>query len=390
MLNNKVIMTEETYGHPPIKKMFDLADGYGIGFDKKYYSRKKIRLGIIGVGGISQSKHIPAINRLITTWEQIELVAISEINKEQGKKIARIYNCKLYYNYVDMIKNEKLDGVIISTPYLYHFEPALYCLKSGINVLLEKPFTLLLSEGKILCDYAKEKGLILMAVSQKRFSPPYRKAKQILKDGVVENPALFCGKFNHGFGKKKGNLLFEDGAIHLFDLARYFMGDVSEVYSIGVNKYKKTNYPVDFAIINFKFSSGSIGNIYTTNQALSLKPWERIEIYGDNRWIAIEDQAKLILYEGEEEPAKYWEPLLASTLLFDEEFGGYTGLIENFVQAIRGKEEPLVTGWDGFKAYELSVASHLSLKHKEAVSLPLDIEESEREIKEWLNFVFKK
>ena len=382
-------MSKETFDDHGYKKTFDPGDVYGIGFDKKRSSQKKIKLGIIGVGGISQSKHIPAINLLITKWEQIELAAISEINKEQGRKISQMYNCKLYYKYTDMIESENLDGVIISTPYFYHFEPAFYCLNAGVNVLLEKPFTLLLSEGKKLCDLAKEKDLILMAVSQKRFSPAYRKAYQMVKNGVLKDPALFSGKFNHGFGDEEEGLHFEDATIHLFDLARFFMGDISEVYAIGVNKYKKTKYSIDYAIINLKFSSGSVGNIYTTHKALSLKPWERIEIYGKNTWIAIEDQSKIILYEDEEGPAKTWEPFMANTLTFDEEIGGFMGLIENFVQAIRGREKPLVTGPDGFKAYEISVASHLSLKRKKEVSLPLDIDEVEEELKEWLDFILK-
>ena len=376
-------MLGDTYEHTPVKKMF-VGDYYGIGYDEERASRKKIKLGIIGTGGIAQSKHIPAINRLKTIWEQIQLVAFSVRNKYQGEKIADIYKYKWYSDYKEMIKNEKLDGVIISTPDKDHYEHTMYCLNAGINVLLEKPFTTLLSDGKELCEYADKKKLILMTVSNKRFSSPYRRAKAFILNGPVKNPAMFCAKFNHGL---ENHHHFEDGTIHVFDVARFFMGDVSEIYSIGVHKYKRTNYPFDNAITNFKFKSGSIGTVYTTPKALSLKPWERVEVYADHNWLAVEDQIKLILYDSEEGPTKSWLPIITSSLMFDEELGGYMGLIENFAQGIRGNEPPLVTGWDGFKACEIAAASQLSMKESIAIKIPLDVKETDFELKKYLNFL---
>ena len=75
---------------------------------------------------------------------------------------------------------------------------------------------------------------------------------------------------------------------------------------------------------------------------------------------------------------------MPNTLIFDEEFGGFMGLIENFLQVIRGQEKPVVTGWDGHKAYELDVASHLSLARKDAVNLPLDPASADEECGQWL------
>jgi predicted dehydrogenase len=125
-------------------------------------------------------------------------------------------------------------------------------------------------------------------------------------------------------------------------------------------------------MISFEFASGSVGQLYTTSSAVSLKPWERVEIYGDKAWLAVEDQYELRLYDSEEGPAKSWRPVIPNTLIFDEEFGGFMGLVENFLQVIRGVEKPLVTGWDGQRAYELDVAALISLGRKEAVRLPLD------------------
>ena len=61
------------------------------------------------------------------------------------------------------------------------------------------------------------------------------------------------------------------------------------------------------------------------------------------------------------------------------------GMIDNFLQVIRGEEEPLVTGWDGYKAYELIVAAHISMKRGVPIELPLDPELADKEAQEWLD-----
>ena len=165
------------------------------------------------------------------------------------------------------------------------------------------------------------------------------------------------------------------------------MGNVRTVRAVGVDKYgrNRRGYPLDNAVCQLEFASGAVGAIYTSASALSLKPWERVEVYGDHAWLAVEDQYKLILYDSEEGPAKFWIPIMPNTLLFDEEFGGFMGLIENFCQAIRGVEAPLVTGWDGHRAYELNVATHLSMARRgEVISLPLDPAAADAESAAWL------
>jgi predicted dehydrogenase len=142
---------------------------------------------------------------------------------------------------------------------------------------------------------------------------------------------------------------------------------------------------VDNAVVTFEFTSGAVGTLYTSSSALSLKPWERVEVYGDHAWLDVDDQYRLTLYDSEEGPAKSWTPIVPNTLLFDEEFGGFMGLIENFLQVIRGAELPLVTGWDGLRAFELLVAAELSLaRGGEIIRLPLEPASADEEAYAWL------
>ncbi|MCA0453618.1 MAG: Gfo/Idh/MocA family oxidoreductase [Chloroflexi bacterium] len=377
-------MLEDTYGHTPVHKAFQQLDVYGIGYDERRANRIPIRLGIIGAGGVAQSKYFPAVARLRMIWEPVEIAAFSEPREEHGRKVQAIYGGQWYADYRTMLAEAKLDGVIILSPDNLHFEHTLASLESGRHVLVEKPITGSLVDAKHICNAADEHHAILMTVANKRYSPPYRRAKQAIESGSIHDPALFVGKFNLGYDYVD---LLESGTIHLFDIARYLMGDVVALTAIGVNKYgrNRRKYPIDNAVITLEFASGAVGTIYTSASALNLKPWERVEVYGDHAWLSVEDQHELLIYDSEEGPTKSWRTVIPNTLLFDEEFGGYMGIIENFAQAIRGNDQPLVTGWDGYRAIELLRAVQLSLMSNSRVTLPLsDPHSADHEVKAWL------
>ncbi|PZS05889.1 MAG: hypothetical protein DLM69_00525 [Candidatus Chloroheliales bacterium] len=378
------MVLDDTYGHTPVKKAFEQGDVYGIGYDEARAARRPLRLGIIGVGGVAQSKYYPAVARLRIIWEPVEIAAFATRSEGAARKVQATYGGHWYSDYRQMLANEQLDGVLVSSPDQLHAEHASAALEGGCATLIEKPITRSLVEAAQLCQLAAALNLPLMTVANKRYSPPYRRARHMIEDGPVANAALYLAKFNLGYHYVD---LFESGTIHLFDLTRYLMGDVATVRAIGLNRYGRNQrrYPVDNAIASFEFQSGAVGSLATSASALSLKPWERVEVYGDHAWLAVDDQLTLTLYDSEEGPAKSWQPVVPNTLFFDEEFGGFMGLIENFLQVIRGADEPLVSGWDGYRAYELNVACHISLAQGGAViPLPLEPASADEAAAAWL------
>ncbi|MHB1296312.1 MAG: Gfo/Idh/MocA family protein [Anaerolineae bacterium] len=377
-------MQEDTYGHTPYAKAFERADVYGIGYDEERAARRPLRLAILGAGGVAQSKYLPAISRLRTIWEPVQVTSIAVRTRAQGEKVAAIHGCRWYADWHDLLAHEELDGVLITGPDDLHEEMGLACLERGLPILVEKPITRSLVQSERLCRKGDETGLVVMSVANKRYAPPYRRAKRFIEEGPVGNPALYAGKFNLGYDYVD---MFESGTIHLFDLTRFLMGDVATLRALGIDRYRRNRqgYPFDNATCQFAFASGAVGTLYTSSSALSLKPWERVEVYGDHAWLAVEDQLELTLYDDERGPAKSWRPVVPNTLLFDEEFGGFMGILENYCQAVRGAERPLVTGWDGHRAYELAVASHLSMaRGGEVIVLPLDPVVADAEAGAWL------
>ena len=376
------LTNNDTYGHTPLHKAFDQLDVYGIGYDEARAARSPVRLGLVGVGGVAQSKYFPAVARLRTLWEPVEIAAFVEPRADHARKIQAIYGGTIYSTLAAMLASESLHGVVVLSPDEQHADHALQALTAGCAVLVEKPITRSLVTADRLCHFADNQQQTLMAVANKRCSPPYRQAKKAV-ELWSSTPAMFSGKFNLGYPYVD---LLESGTIHLLDLVRFYMGDVVRLNAVAVNRYNRNqrHYPIDNVAVTFEFASGAIGSLISSGSALSFKPWERVEIYGDGRWLAVEDQHELSLYDSETGPTKSWRPVIPNTLMFDEEFGGYVDLLENFIQVIRGAAQPIVTGWDGYRALELLRAIQLSIIQHNPVELPLDPLTAEADVQRWL------
>jgi predicted dehydrogenase len=371
----------DTYGHTPVPRMFDAADVYGIGYDSDRAGRAPLRLGFIGAGGVVQSKWLPALLRLRTLWDPVELVGVADPSEAQGRKIERLYGCRWYPDHRQLLADARPQAVVVASPDDFHGGHARAALESGAATLVEKPFCTSLIEARDLCQLAGGRQLVLMAVGNLRYSPPFRRARQLVRDlEGFRAPGLLIGKMHLGYDYVD---LLEDATVHLFDLARFFMGEVVAVEAHSVAPRAeglRHPYPFRQAAITLGFSSGSVAQLSTSSSALSLKPWLRVEVYGEGVWLAVDDVFQLTLYDSETGPSKSWRPVLANTLLFDEEFGGYLPQIEHFLQVVRGDEQAGITGQDGYKALELVVAAHLAIARSEAVPLPLDPERAANEL----------
>ena len=369
----------DVYGHTPVDKMFAGADVYGVGFDHNRADRRPLRLAMIGAGGVAQSKWLPALARLRTLWDPVELVGVADPNEDQGRKVGRVHGCGWYRDHRQLLNEGKPDVVVIASPDRFHAEHAEDALEAGVAALLEKPFCTSLAEAARLCDVSAATGQTLMPVANLRFSPPFRRARQFLSslEGFSAERALL-GRMHLGYDYVD---LLEGATVHLFDLTRFLLGDVVEVRARGLGRVEGAHrYPCRQAVVSLDFGPAGAAQLFTSASALSLKPWLRVEVHGQGTWLVVDDVFKLVLYDSETGPAKVWKPVLANTLLFDEEFGGYLPQLEHFLQVVRGQEQSSVTPMDGYRAVELITATHLAMASGEAVPLPLDPNEADAEL----------
>ena len=144
---------------------------------------KKIKVGIIGTGWIAEA-HIIEYLRM----DDVEIVAAADLIP--GKAEALMEKCgvegvRFYPNDRAMIDAEDLDAVSICPYNCQHAPCAIYALEHGVNVMLEKPFTVTLDEAIAVMKAEKASGKILTIGFQPRMSANMQKIKQIVESGEL-------------------------------------------------------------------------------------------------------------------------------------------------------------------------------------------------------------
>lgn len=147
-------------------------------------TNKKVKIGIIGTGWIA-GPHMQAYLNM----PDVEVVAVADLIPGKAEKFAKDFgleNCRIYSSDEELIKNEKdLDGVSICTYNCQHANCAIHALKAGLNVMLEKPFTVTLDEAIEVMRAEKESGKILTIGFQPRMSENMQMIKKIVESGEL-------------------------------------------------------------------------------------------------------------------------------------------------------------------------------------------------------------
>ena len=148
---------------------------------------RKMKVAIIGTGWIASAYTNP-----IKELANVELVALADLIPGKAEKFAKKYgltekyNINYYPSHKELIDNEKdLDAVFICTYNATHAECAIYALEHGVNVLLEKPFTVTLEEAVAVCRAEKKSGKVLSIGFQPRMDDNMRMIKKIVQSGEL-------------------------------------------------------------------------------------------------------------------------------------------------------------------------------------------------------------
>lgn len=119
----------------------------------------------------------------------VEIVALADLVPGKAEAFAKkfeIENCRIYESDKELLDNEKeLDGVSICTYNCQHAPCAIHALKAGVNVMLEKPFTVTLEEAVEVMKAEKESGKILTIGFQPRMSENMKMIKKIVESGEL-------------------------------------------------------------------------------------------------------------------------------------------------------------------------------------------------------------
>lgn len=144
---------------------------------------RKLKVGIIGTGWIADA-HILEYKKM----PDVEIVAGADLvpgKAEAFFKKWEVEGVRCYPDHKSMLDAEELDAVSICTYNMTHAECAVYALKKGVNVLLEKPMCVTIEEAAEICKAEKESGRIISIGFQPRLDPNMQMIKKIVESGAL-------------------------------------------------------------------------------------------------------------------------------------------------------------------------------------------------------------
>ena len=165
-----------------------------------------LKFGIIGCSRIAKRSVIPAIIKS----EFAELEIIGSRSTDKAKQFASEFNCEKSGTYEDVISDDSVDVVYISTPIDTHAKWSNKATAAGKHVYVEKTATYDLKSAKEMVESAKENNVRLMEGFMFRFHPQHQKVKELIKEGKIGDIKSFNGVF--GFPAfPKGDIRYDSG-----------------------------------------------------------------------------------------------------------------------------------------------------------------------------------
>jgi scyllo-inositol 2-dehydrogenase (NAD+) len=325
--------------------------------------KKRLNIGLIGVGRLGTMY----AEFLAYRVPQANLYAVADLIPERASRCAEKFDVpKWYDNNHDLSADPQVDAVVCTATTVNHKQVIIDAAQSGKPVFSEKPLTLSLADAREIQTAVEKAGIFFQMGFQRRFDKGFSAAKRKIDEGVIGTPVVFRGSSRDPYRPSMEYLKPEnsggqilDMAIHDIDVARWYMGEVATVYSVGgvlaYPEVKEVN-DTDNVIMVFTFANGSLGEIDISRNG----------IYG------YDIRAEVLGTKGTLQAGYLREtPILVMTEkgvthdvvpYFPERFGdAYVNQLNNYLDNLTNQKEPMVKIIDGISALQVAAAATHSL-----------------------------
>ncbi len=296
---------------------------------------EKLKVGVVGVGYFGQfhaEKYAKA--------KEVELVGVVDVDTSRAREIALRFRTQSFKSHADLFK--KIQAVSIAVPTPFHYSLTKDFILQGIDVLLEKPISNTLEEADELIGLAESKGLIFQVGHLERFNGALSGLEGRIREPVfIESHRL--GPFT---GRAEEVDVVLDLMIHDIDILLTLVGSkVRQLQAAGVSIL--TQHP-DIANARVEFENGCVASL--TASRVSTDKVRKARIFQPEGILSIDYQFQKLFLSRKETPigmATQEIPVQKTDLLEAE--------IRSFLQCVRNRNKPRVSGLDGRRALELAL-----------------------------------
>ena len=285
---------------------------------------KEIGIGIIGGGymGKAHAVAMSAVGAVFNTNLRPRLEMVCGSTSKTSKKYREAYGFKRAANsWEELVKDEKVEAVIIASPQSTHLKIALMALSLGKPVFCEKPLGVSVEDGKKMVAAAEKSGAVNMIGFNYIRTPASQFVRKLISEGEIGDITWFRGEHTEDFysdpniratwratGLENGTM--GDLAPHMINAALAIMGPIKCLSAdVATVHYSRPGGAVDnddHAQMMCTFKNGAMGHLYFSRVATGRKMGYAYEIHGTKGAIRFdqEDQNAIWLYKSDENPEK--------------------------------------------------------------------------------------
>ena len=342
-----------------------------------------IRIAIVGTGNISHA-HVKAY---LNFPERCKIVALVDIVPEKAQAMKEQYglDADVYDDHQKILSRGDIDLVDVCTPPYVHASISINSLKSGKNVVCEKPMAASLEECDAMIRARDESGKKLSIIAQNRFRQPIANLKALLDSGIAG--PVRCAQVDsfwwrghsyydlwwRGTWEKEGGGCTLNHAVHHIDMLAWMMGLPEKVTSILANTAHDNAEVEDLSISILQYP-GALAQltasvvhhaeeqqlVFQCEKAKIAAPFKTYASVSKPNGFPIRDEAleqQIAEFAGAQPQVK-WE--------------AHEGQLENVLSALENDTEVAIGAEDGRRTIELITAIYKSGSEGTTVSLPLD------------------
>jgi predicted dehydrogenase len=299
---------------------------------------EKISVGVVGVGYLGKFHA-----EKYAASEKATLVGVVDVNKERVLQIGKNLGTQALTDYRQLFG--RVQCASIAVPTQFHHRITRDFLEAGVDVLVEKPLTPDIAEARELVDLAQAKQLILQVGHLERFNPAIRRLENVVK----EPKFVECHRLAPFVDRGTDVDVVLDLMIHDIDvIASLVRSPVKRVEAVGVPVL--TDKP-DIANARITFANGCIANV--TSSRVSMKRERKVRFFQSDAYISIDyDQRQAQIFY-KPPPGAGWLDIRGENIDI-KEGDALADEIESFLDCVRTRGLPLVSGIEGLRALEIA------------------------------------
>ncbi len=299
---------------------------------------RKLRTAVIGVGYMGRF-HAGKL----AVCADAELVAVADTDAARAKEIATALGCGHETDYRSLLG--RVDAACVAVPTEKHHAVVRACLEAGVHVLVEKPLSRTLEEADALLALAREKALVLQVGHLQRFNPAFRAleaqgGRPLFID--IERLAPF-----------KARAIDVDVVLDLMihDLDLVLALAKAPIEQVSASGFRVLTQAIDIANARIEFADGCIASVSASR--VSQSPVRKLRVFRHDAYVSADLQEQRLRHVRKGAGGDT-AGIVESEQTF-ERADELQAQAESFLQAVRGRGVPLVSGEQGRQALALAL-----------------------------------